>query len=85
MRGTREQKVETRRRIMDAASRLFRREGIDAVGVDAVMQQAGLTHGGFYGHFPSKEALAAEVCADSWPAPPSAGRRCGSSTAPGRR
>jgi len=65
MRGSKEQKVETRRRIMDAASRLFRREGIDGVGVDAVMHQAGLTHGGFYGHFPSKEALAAEVCADS--------------------
>jgi TetR/AcrR family transcriptional repressor of nem operon len=65
MRGTNEQKVETRRRIMDAASKLFRREGIDGVGVDAVMRQAGLTHGGFYGHFASKEALAAEVCGDS--------------------
>ena len=64
MRGTKEQKAETRRRIMDAASRLFRREGIDGVGVDAVMHQAGLTHGGFYGHFSSKEALATEVCAD---------------------
>jgi TetR/AcrR family transcriptional repressor of nem operon len=64
MRGTSQQKAETRRRIMDAASRLFRREGIDGVGVDAVMRQAGLTHGGFYGHFPSKESLAAEVCAE---------------------
>lgn len=65
MRGTSEQKAETRQRIMDAAGRLFRRDGIDGVGVDAVMRQAGLTHGGFYGHFPSKEALAAEVCADT--------------------
>ena len=66
MRGERRSsKDETRRRIMDAASRLFRREGIDGVGVDAIMREAGLTHGGFYGHFPSKEALAAEVCAGS--------------------
>jgi TetR/AcrR family transcriptional repressor of nem operon len=50
---------------MDAAGVLFRRHGIDGVGVDAIMREAGLTHGGFYVHFPSKEALAAEVCAGS--------------------
>ncbi len=65
MRTSSEHKVETRQRIMDEAGRLFRRHGIDGVGVDAVMHQAGLTHGGFYGHFASKEALAAEVCADT--------------------
>ena len=54
-------RAETRQRILDAASTLFRRHGVDGVGVDAVMKQAGLTHGGFYLHFPSKEALAAEV------------------------
>ena len=58
-------KEETRQRIMDAAGVLFRRHGIDGVGVDAIMREAGLTHGGFYVHFPSKEALAAEVCAAS--------------------
>lgn len=63
MRRTNEQKAETRQHIVDAAGRLFRRHGIDSVGVDAVMHAAGLTHGGFYGHFPSKEALAAEVAA----------------------
>jgi TetR/AcrR family transcriptional repressor of nem operon len=52
---------ETRQRILTAAGHLFREHGIDGIGVDAVMQQAGLTHGGFYLHFPSKEALAAEV------------------------
>jgi TetR/AcrR family transcriptional regulator, transcriptional repressor for nem operon len=57
-------KEESRQRITAAAGRLFRLHGIDAVGVDAVMHEAGLTHGGFYGHFPSKEALAAEVCAE---------------------
>ncbi len=61
MRRTIEQKAETRQRIVEEAGRLFRQHGIDAVGVDAIMHAAGLTHGGFYGHFPSKEALVAEV------------------------
>src|SRR5690242_9177797 len=52
---------ETHQRILDAAGRLFRQNGIDGVGVDAVMKEAGLTHGGFYAHFVSKDALAAEV------------------------
>jgi TetR/AcrR family transcriptional repressor of nem operon len=52
---------ETRQRILRAAGYLFREHGIDGVGVDAVMKEAGLTHGGFYLHFASKEALAAEV------------------------
>jgi TetR/AcrR family transcriptional repressor of nem operon len=56
-------KAETRQKIIEAASILFRSHGIDAVGVDAIMHAAGLTHGGFYGHFPSKEALVAEVAA----------------------
>jgi TetR/AcrR family transcriptional repressor of nem operon len=54
-------RAETRQRILTAAGHLFREHGVDGVGVDAVMQKAGLTHGGFYLHFPSKEALAAEV------------------------
>jgi TetR/AcrR family transcriptional regulator, transcriptional repressor for nem operon len=58
-------KAETRQRILDAASALFRAHGIDGVGVDAVMREAGLTHGGFYLHFASKEALVAEVAAAS--------------------
>jgi len=65
MRRPNDQKAETRQRIVDAAGRLFRQHGIDAVGVDAIMHAAGLTHGGFYGHFPSKEALVAEVAAAS--------------------
>ena len=58
-------KAETRQRILDAAGALFRAHGIDGVGVDAVMHEAGLTHGGFYLHFASKEALVAEVAAAS--------------------
>ena len=65
MRGTKEQKAATREQIVEAAGRLFRQHGIDAVGVDAVMHAAGLTHGGFYGHFASKEALVAEVAVAS--------------------
>jgi TetR/AcrR family transcriptional repressor of nem operon len=56
-----QRRTETRQRILDAAGRLFRQHGIDGVGVDSVMKEAGLTHGGFYLHFRSKEALAAEV------------------------
>jgi TetR/AcrR family transcriptional repressor of nem operon len=63
MRETPQRGAETRARIIEAASRLFRERGIDAVGVDAVMHAAGLTHGGFYAHFPSKEALVAEATA----------------------
>ena len=62
---TSERKAETRERILAAAGRLFRGHGIDAVGVDAIMHAAGLTHGGFYAHFASKEALVAEVSAAS--------------------
>lgn len=47
----------TRRRILDTAAARFRRDGIEAVGVAEVMGDAGLTHGGFYSHFESKEDL----------------------------
>jgi TetR/AcrR family transcriptional repressor of nem operon len=63
MRTTSERKAETRERILAAAGELFRGHGLDAVGVDAIMHKAGLTHGGFYAHFASKEALVAEVSA----------------------
>ena len=48
--------------IEDAASRLFRERGLDAVTVADVMAEVGLTHGGFYAHYPSKDALAASAC-----------------------
>ena len=56
-------KQETRSRIVETAGRLFREKGVDGVGVDQIMREAGLTHGGFYGHFASKEELVAEACA----------------------
>jgi TetR/AcrR family transcriptional regulator, transcriptional repressor for nem operon len=63
MKVSREQMAENRRRILDAASRLFRAKGFDAVSVAEVMKAAGLTHGGFYGHFSSKDDLVAETLA----------------------
>jgi TetR/AcrR family transcriptional repressor of nem operon len=61
MRVTREQAAENHERIVEAASRQFRQHGFDGVSVDAIMQDAGLTHGGFYGHFKSKEDLAVQA------------------------
>jgi TetR/AcrR family transcriptional regulator, transcriptional repressor for nem operon len=49
--------------VLSAASKLFLEHGINGVSVPEVMAEAGLTHGGFYGHFRSKEALVAEACA----------------------
>ena len=46
-----------------AASRLFRQRGLTGVSVAELMAEAGLTHGGFYAHYPSKDALAAAACA----------------------
>lgn len=60
-----EHKARTRRTIVDAAGRLFRRRGYEATGIDDIMAAAGLTRGGFYAHFRSKEALFAEIVRDS--------------------
>lgn len=54
-------KEKTRRKVLDAAAARFRRDGLDGVGVATLMGDAGLTHGGFYSHFDSKEALIEEV------------------------
>lgn len=61
MKVSRERMAENRQRILDAASRLFRDKGFDAVSVAEVMKAAGLTHGGFYGHFSSKDDLIAHT------------------------
>jgi TetR/AcrR family transcriptional regulator, transcriptional repressor for nem operon len=63
MKVSREQMAENRRRILDVASRLFRDKGFDDVSVSEVMKAAGLTHGGFYGHFISKDDLVAQTLA----------------------
>jgi len=66
LRLSKEQAAKNRRGIIEAAARLFRERGIDGVGVADLMKAAGFTHGGFYNHFPSKEALAAEACASAF-------------------
>jgi TetR/AcrR family transcriptional repressor of nem operon len=55
-----EHKAQTRKSILEAADRVMKMRGVDAASVEAVMREAGLTVGGFYAHFPSKEALAQE-------------------------
>lgn len=54
-------KQESHDRIVAVAARAIRRRGYDGVGIGDIMGEAGLTHGGFYAHFPSKEALLAEA------------------------
>ncbi|WP_165069629.1 TetR/AcrR family transcriptional regulator [Paludisphaera rhizosphaerae] len=65
MRKSREEAVETRKRIVSAAARQFRKNGIVATGLNDLMKAAGLTHGGFYKHFESKDQLVAEACAEA--------------------
>lgn len=65
MKVSREQAARNRDKVVEAASRLFRAHGVAGVGINEVMRECGLTHGGFYNQFASKEALAAEACARS--------------------
>ena len=51
------QKAESRQRVLDTAARQIREHGLEALGVADCMRSAGLTHGAFYGHFPSRDAL----------------------------
>src|SRR3954465_385108 len=59
-----EHKQATRRRIIEAAGRRFKRQGIDGSGVATLMADAGLTNGAFYAHFDSKDDLIAAVVGD---------------------
>src|SRR5215217_3389757 len=64
MRYGKDHKQATRQRILEAAGRRFKQDGIDGAGVAAVMSDAGLTNGAFYAHFKSKEDLVANVLAE---------------------
>lgn len=57
MRVSRAEKEKSRTRILESAARMVRKKGIEGMSVADVMSEAGLTHGGFYRHFDSKEAL----------------------------
>ncbi|MCE3252319.1 MAG: TetR/AcrR family transcriptional regulator [Cellvibrio sp.] len=63
MRVSREQAAENRGKILHTAAQLFREKGFDGIGIADLMKKVGLTHGGFYGHFTSKEDLMAQTCA----------------------
>jgi TetR/AcrR family transcriptional repressor of nem operon len=65
MSKTKEQAALTRRRIVTAAAEEFRKNGIVATGLNDLMNAAGLTHGGFYKHFESKDQLVTEACAEA--------------------
>ena len=54
-------KLQTRQRILESARRLFNSKGFDAVSIGEIMENAGLTHGGFYRHFKDKDELYAEA------------------------
>lgn len=60
---SKEHKASTRAKIVESARILFNRHGFDKVSIDDVMSEAGLTRGGFYGHFKNKEALYGEAVA----------------------
>ena len=64
MRITKDQAAANRARVVVAAAKLFRAKGFDAVGVAELMAAAGMTHGGFYNHFDSKEAIEAAACGE---------------------
>jgi TetR/AcrR family transcriptional repressor of nem operon len=63
MKVSKAQAAENRQGILDAASRLYRERGLTGVGVADITRDAGLTHGGLYRHFASKDALVQEACA----------------------
>lgn len=66
MKKSKEETRKTRQKILRAAARSFRERGFGNVAVKDLMGQAGLTHGGFYAHFTSKEALLAEACGEAF-------------------
>jgi TetR/AcrR family transcriptional repressor of nem operon len=65
MRYDPDHKERTHRRIVESASRQFRTEGMNGPGVAKLMKASGLTHGGFYKHFTSKDELFAEAIDES--------------------
>ncbi|CAG2150857.1 hypothetical protein LMG31506_04309 [Cupriavidus yeoncheonensis] len=66
MRYPPEHKEATRTRIVKAAARAFRKHGVDGIGVAQLMKGAKLTHGGFYAHFESKDALVADAIEEAF-------------------
>src|ERR1700754_1258361 len=65
-RASKAQAQEHREQLITAASQLFRERGVDNVSVPELMATTGMTHGGFYRHFASKEELASIACAHAF-------------------
>jgi TetR/AcrR family transcriptional repressor of nem operon len=84
MRKSREEAARTRERIIAAAAEEFREHGVVATGLADLMKAAGLTHGGFYRHFASKDELVREVTAATVDKTTSLIRRAGEKR-PGRK
>ncbi len=66
MRVSQREMSKTHKRIVEGASRLMRKRGIEATSVNDVMKRAHLTHGGFYRHFDSKESLVSAALEDAF-------------------
>jgi TetR/AcrR family transcriptional repressor of nem operon len=66
MRYSETHKAETRKKVLRAAAAAVRAKGPDGVGVAEIMAEAGLTHGGFYAHFPNKDALVAAAISEAF-------------------
>jgi TetR/AcrR family transcriptional repressor of nem operon len=85
MRYSREHKLETHARIVKRASVRLREKGAHGIGVADLMKDAGLTHGGFYAHFDSREALVIEAFAHAMDRSTERWRKIGETTPPDKR
>src|SRR5258707_4635679 len=85
MRYSREHKLETHARIVKKASVRLREKGAHGIGVADLMKDAGLTHGGFYAHFNSREALVIEAFADAMDGGTERWRKLAEQTQPDKR
>jgi len=85
MRYSREHKLETHARIVSKASVRLRERGAHGIGVADLMKDAGLTHGGFYAHFDSREALMIEAFTHAMDRSTEHWRKLGEQTEPGKR
>lgn len=61
MRYSKDHKAQTRQHILEESAKSFKESGVDGTGVSTLMSRVGMTHGGFYAHFPSKDALVLEA------------------------
>jgi TetR/AcrR family transcriptional repressor of nem operon len=84
MRSSNQVAAKNRERIVATAAKLFRERGIAAVGVAELMEAAGMTHGGFYKHFESRDALIAEAVAYSFKTPGGSLRLAAEAAKPGQ-